>query len=63
VVNVALGMLSEQLDCSVDEAFRVLQVEGGEDPQGLERVSSLILACHAVLVGRQSRYGSVRNVV
>jgi hypothetical protein len=32
----------------VDVAFRVLQVGAGEDPAGLERVSWLILARHAV---------------
>jgi len=43
-------MVAEQLGCGVDEAFRVLQIQGGEDPLGLERVSWWILACHVLLV-------------
>ena len=50
-VNVAIGMLAEQLNCGVDAAFRVLQVEAGEDPAGLERLSWLMLVQHAVRVG------------
>jgi hypothetical protein len=54
-VNTAIGMLAAQLDCSIDEALRVLQVEGGEDPLGLERVAWSILARHAFLVSRPYR--------
>lgn len=56
-VNTAIGMLAAQLDCGVDEAFRVLQVEAGEDPLGLERISSQILARHAYLVAHSTRSG------
>ena len=53
-VNVACGMLAEWLGCSVDEAFRVLQVQAGEDPGRLERIAAWVLAWHSLLIGHSA---------
>ena len=50
-VNVACGMLAEWLDCSVVEAFRVLQRQAGEDPGRLETIAAGVLARHSLLIG------------
>jgi hypothetical protein len=52
-VNVASGMLAEGLDCSVDEALRVLQARAGEDPERLERIAAWVLAWHSLLIGHR----------
>ena len=53
-VNVACGMLAEWLDRSVDEAFRVLQAQAGEDPGRLEPIAAWVLASHSLLIGHRA---------
>ena len=53
-VNVAIGILSERLDCTVDEAFRVVQAKAGEDPRALDRVARWVLARHVSFLSRRA---------
>ena len=61
-MNVAAGLLAEQLDCTIDEALRVLQAKAGEDPLGLERVAAWVLARHALVVRHAASPGGARIV-